>query len=131
MLNPRPCKTILVVDDEPGVAKLVRAVLLQDGYHVLVAGGGEEALTLAQEHPNIDLLLTDVMMPHLSGTALGATMSAARPELLVIYMSGYMTELLAEVAWQPDANFIAKPFTSAALSGFVARVLAAKRTRVR
>lgn len=117
--------TVLVVDDEPGVAKLVRTILLRDGYSVWVACNGEEALEFARDHGEpIDLLLTDVMMPGMSGPELAAALGRLFPRLSIIYMSGYMTELLAEEALRPGMNFIAKPFHNEALRDFVARVLA-------
>ena len=117
--------TVLVVDDEPAVAKLVRTILLRDGYNVWVACNGEEALAFARDYgASIDLLLTDVMMPGMSGTELAAALSQLCPGMSTIYMSGYMTELLAEEALRPGTNFIAKPFHNDALSDFVARVLA-------
>ena len=83
-------ETILLVEDEPGVRKLVRQMLVQQGYQVLEAGSGPEALALAQRHPGpIHLLLTDVVMPQLNGRELAEQLQALRPGIKLIYMTGY------------------------------------------
>ena len=87
---PGAGETILLVEDEPGVRKLVRQMLVQQGYHVLEAASGPEALALAERHPGrIDLLLTDVVMPQINGRELAVQLQAMRPGIKLIYMTGY------------------------------------------
>jgi len=83
-------ETILLVEDEPGVRKLVRQMLVQQGYQVLEAGSGPEALALVERHPGrIDLLLTDVVMPQINGRELAEQLQSLRPGIKLIYMTGY------------------------------------------
>jgi CheY-like chemotaxis protein len=96
-------ETVLVAEDEPGVRHLVRRILAQAGYSVLVAEGGEEALNVADQHRGeIHLLLTDLVMPGMSGKQLAERLVAARPEVHVLYMSGYSANVVPP--------FLAKPF---------------------
>ncbi len=82
-------ETILLVDDESDVRDLARDILTAKGYRVLEAGGGEEAVRVVQSHGEpIDLLLTDVVMPGMSGPELAAQLRGQRPEMMVLYMSG-------------------------------------------
>ncbi len=106
-------ETILLVDDERMVRELVRRLLQERGYQVLEAAGAEEALGLAAGHPGpVHLLLTDVVMPGLSGPELAVRLTAERPETKVLYMSGYTDErLMGRAADTPGAGFLAKPFT--------------------
>lgn len=106
-------ETILLVEDDSAVRKLVRDVLIQHGYVVLEASGGGEALRLwEEEEPAIDLLLTDVVMPQMSGRELASRLAARRPNLKVIYMSGYTDDVIAKHGiLDPDVVFIQKPFT--------------------
>jgi two-component system cell cycle sensor histidine kinase/response regulator CckA len=104
-------ETVLLVDDEPVIRKLVREVLDRSGYRVLEAGEGGEALALLEEHGRaIDLLLTDVAMPGMNGAELGRAAAQLHPELRILYTSGFTNE--AELLLDADeANFIAKPFS--------------------
>jgi CheY-like chemotaxis protein len=115
--------TILVVDDEPGVRHLASAMLRRSGYSVIEANDGKEAERLANEHVGeINVLLTDIVMPGLRGPELAARVRATRPALRVVYMSGFRdTEPLADVQ-RGEAIFLAKPFQRAALLGAIARV---------
>lgn len=82
-------KTILVVDDEPGILQLVAAILSAQPYRVLLADSGLKALEIYRQHgPGIDLVLTDVMMPGMSGLVLAERMKATRQNLPVLYMTG-------------------------------------------
>jgi len=105
-------ETILLVEDEPGVRQLVREMLLRLGYTILEAGSGAEALRLfEQHHGGIDLLLTDVIMPQMSGRDLAARLRAAQPTLKVLYMSGYTDDMLAHHGvLEPDVYLLPKPF---------------------
>ena len=104
-------ETILVVEDEPALLEVTRRILDENGYEVLAAPGGAQALTLAEEHPGeIDLLLTDVVMPELLGTEVAERLSALRPQVRVLFMSGYAQPVVGLTG-----EIIDKPFTEAAL----------------
>jgi DNA-binding response OmpR family regulator len=112
-------ETILVVDDEPEVLSMARDILEARGFRVLVAGGPEEALRIAQSTPGpIDVLVTDVVMPELNGRELADRLSALRSEIKVIYMSGHTSEVVGDYGVRvPSDSFVAKPFTSERLIG--------------
>ena len=97
--------TILVVDDESGIRELVRKILRREGYRVLEAASGEEALKAARGQP-IDLLVTDMTMPGISGSELARRMQESAPRLRVLYISGYTPD----EAVQRGSNFLPKPF---------------------
>jgi PAS domain S-box-containing protein len=115
--------TVLVVDDEPGVRHLASAMLRRSGYAVVEASDGVEAERVAGEHTgDIDVLLTDIVMPGIRGPELANRLRGMRPMLRVVYMSGYRdTETLADVE-RGEAVFLAKPFLRAALLGAITRV---------
>jgi two-component system, cell cycle sensor histidine kinase and response regulator CckA len=116
-------ETILLVEDQPEVRQFAATVLRGLGYAVLQASGGEEALAAYTAHP-IDLLLTDVVMPKMSGTDLAARIRARNPALKVLFMSGYSVEVLS---WRAEgaANgaFLQKPFAREELAAKVREVL--------
>ena len=117
-------ETVLLVEDEEGVRKLVRSILQRNGYRVLEAKDGAEALRIAEQQPAIDLLLTDVVMPHLSGSAMAAQLLASRPGLKLLYMSGYTDNAVAlHGVLRSEAAFVQKPITPAALLSKVREVL--------
>jgi len=123
--TPNRYETILVAEDEPMVRNLVGTLLQNQGYHVLCAGTGPEALRLSDEHSGaIDLLLTDMVMPGMSGPELARELTARRPSLKVLYMSGY-TEyaVVNQGVLEKVQSFIWKPFTNAALAQKVREVL--------
>ena len=103
--------TILVVEDEPPLRRLVVSVLAAAGHQVLEAVNGYEAIALAEGHEQIDLLLTDVIMPGITGPDVVARLRSHRPELAVLYMSGYDNELIDQKALERTASFLPKPFT--------------------
>ncbi|BAL87723.1 putative multi-sensor signal transduction histidine kinase [Actinoplanes missouriensis 431] len=109
-----PHETILMVEDEGDLRVITGRILTRAGYHVLTARGGEQALHLAQTHPGpIDLLLTDVIMPEMTGNQVAARVEALRPGIPVLYMSGYAEPVLAENGTLPEGvTIIEKPFTS-------------------
>ena len=93
----RGSETVLVVEDEADVRTLVHAVLAEHGYLVLSAGRPGEAMRLAERHPGpIHLLVTDMVMPEMSGPALAQQLIAVRPEMAVLYMSGYSDLVVGE-----------------------------------
>lgn len=117
-------ETVLVVEDEDLLRRLVREVLEGQGYNVLEARSAQVALELAEHHEEIDLLLTDLVMPGMSGRELAQVLSSARPTLRTLFMSGYSGEAIAEHGLdQPLAAFIGKPFEPEDLADRVREVL--------
>jgi PAS domain S-box-containing protein len=106
-------ETILVVEDEPEVRQMTERILSKAAYEVLSASGGAEALEL-NAIGGIDLLLTDLIMPGMLGTELVDRLRADRPNLKVVFMSGYSHAMLAHqtISQSPDSAFIEKPFTA-------------------
>jgi PAS domain S-box-containing protein len=122
----RRTATILIAEDERQVRDLARLALEEDGYAVLAANGGNEALTLWRERPDIDLLITDVVMPDMTGPALACDLRRDRPSLKVIFVSGYpRTEngTTENEAILEECCFLPKPFTPDDLLGSVRRAL--------
>ncbi len=118
-------ETILLVEDEPEVRKLAREMLMRQGYTVLEACDGPEALETWARHPHsIDLALTDVIMPQMSGFQLAERLIAARPALRVLYMTGYSDDVIAGYGVvKKEAELLRKPFTSEALARKVRQAL--------
>jgi two-component system cell cycle sensor histidine kinase/response regulator CckA len=107
-------KTVLVAEDESGVRRLVKRILVRKGYRVIEAASGADALAMADalDEP-IDVLLTDMIMPGMSGAELASRLSAARPELPTLFMSGYPELLSLDPATEgPTQDYLQKPFTS-------------------
>jgi len=116
-------ETILVVEDEEAVRTLARRTLEETGYQVLEAANGQAGLELMLIAP-VDLVLCDVILPEISGHELGQRMRAARPDVPILYMSGYPgLEVAQRGLIAPDAPFIEKPFTAAALAQAVRALL--------
>jgi len=111
--------SVLVVEDEPSVRALVEDVLVGEGYSVLNAGDPWEALGVAETHP-IRLLVTDVVMPDMSGCELAKRVESIRPEAKVIFMSASDVDDRLD----PGARFIAKPFALDRMVTTVHEVLA-------
>jgi DNA-binding NarL/FixJ family response regulator len=122
--------TVLVVDDERMVRGLVREILAAQGYEVLQAESGPAALALLEDAAKgIDLLLTDVVMPDMNGRELAEQATALRPQLRVLFMSGFTDDaILRHGVSRSDVAFIAKPFTPAALISKITATLAADPT---
>ena len=108
--------------------ELVKEVLTKQGYTVLTAGDGEDGLAISErESLPIDLLLTDVVMPKMSGRRLAETLLRTNPSLKVLYMSGYTDNaILHKGILNPETQFIQKPFTPEAIARKVREVLDAK-----
>jgi len=118
-------ETVLVVEDADALRKLTHALLEQNGYRVLAASNGAEALKIVeQEKEHIDLLLTDVIMPGLNGRALAERMTGLQPALKVLYMSGYTDSAIEEHGvLKPATYLLPKPFTEETLIQKVREVL--------
>lgn len=123
--NEPSLETILVVEDEAGIRALVRKILRRQGYTVLEAANGDEALqACAQQKGRIDLLVTDVMMPQMSGRELADKLISLRPDLRVLYVSGYTDDAMLQSGSFPAGTaFLQKPFTLGSLLGKVREVL--------
>jgi len=121
----RGTEAVLVAEDEPSVRELIVRTLQGSGYRVLAASGGREALELAaQTLGELHLLLTDVVMPDLSGKALADQLLALRPGLRVLYMSGYtQNTIVHHGVLDPGVRFLPKPFVPASLLEAVRRAL--------
>lgn len=117
--------TILVVEDEPDVRKVVCQMLALQGYEVLSAAGPIEAMAVFENNcDRIDLLLTDVIMPVMNGRQLQEKISLLRPGIKTLYMSGYADGVIDDTGILPEGvNFIQKPFTPEALSTRVSWIL--------
>ncbi|HEX4930744.1 MAG TPA: ATP-binding protein [Gaiellaceae bacterium] len=115
--------TVLVVEDEGSVRTLVQRILERNGYRVLVAESGAKALeTVAVHDGEIAVVLTDVVMPGMSGRELADQVTAVSPELKVVFMSGYPDEVAADLGvLGPEANYLQKPFTAAGVLAAVER----------
>jgi two-component system, cell cycle sensor histidine kinase and response regulator CckA len=122
-------ETILVVEDEPGVRSLIQASLESKGFVVLVASNPDEAEAMARQHPGaIHLLLTDVIMPGRNGKVLAEAIGRLRPNLLVLYMSGYTADAIGHQGiLDSSVAFLPKPFTSRDLLRKVREVLGSER----
>jgi CheY-like chemotaxis protein len=118
-------ETVLLVDDEPALRRLVARVLRSRGYRVLEAGHPKDALTLLDDHPDdIQLLVTDIVMPEMGGRLLASRVQAAHPETRVLYMSGYSDGAVVQNGMlEPGMAFLQKPFTPGALAQKVREVL--------
>lgn len=125
--------TILLVEDEPVVREVTRAVLEHAGYRVLECNGPEEALRVGSEHRgHIGLLLSDVVMPGMNGPELALQLQSLQPGLIAVFMSGYAESFVLrkvmhnKMAQGGMTNYIQKPFT---INILLSRVAAALRTR--
>jgi CheY-like chemotaxis protein len=118
-------ETILLVEDEEMVRALAQAILERNGYTVLAAKHGNDALRMAQEGTKaIHLLLTDTIMPGMNGPELAQQVLAIRPAIKVLYMSGYTDKaFMSPAAWEPGSAFLQKPFTPQTLGDKVREIL--------
>jgi CheY-like chemotaxis protein len=131
-LQPGGRETVLFVEDEVALRDLMHRVLTKGGYTVLAAGDGLEALALVEEHKRpIDLVVTDVIMPRMSGPELASRLRARDPGIRLLYVSGYTADQLrsAQTDLGADATLLPKPFTSDGLLRKVREVLDRPRPR--
>jgi CheY-like chemotaxis protein len=121
----RGSESILLVEDEESVRELIAEALKAQGYNVLVAGNGQEALALAAPaNCHIDLLISDVVMPGMSGRELAKRMAGSRPGMRVLYLSGYTEDAIVHHGvLDPGTAFLQKPFSLDALACKVREVL--------
>ncbi|MGB6942710.1 MAG: response regulator [Bryobacteraceae bacterium] len=123
---PAPLATILVVEDEAGIRALVRKILRRQGYEVLEAANGQDALALCREHgQRVELLITDVLMPHMGGRELVERLQTQGRDMKVLYVSGYTDDATVYSGDLPAGTaFLQKPFTLGSLLDKVKEVLA-------
>jgi len=122
--NLQGSEVVLLVEDDGAVRAMARQALLAFGYRVLEAGDGREALRVEQDHPGqIHLLLTDVVMPRMTGRQLAERVTRLRPEVRVVYMSGYTNDAVLLRGVSPETGFVHKPFTPMALARAVRHAL--------
>jgi CheY-like chemotaxis protein len=117
----RNAKIVLLVDDDLNVRRLVSESLQISGYRVLEAYSGRDAIAISERHPErIDLLLSDIVMPGMTGVELADHLKTLRPDMRIMFMSGYDQGMLVlDKGWQ----FIRKPFLPSALTQKVGEVL--------
>ncbi len=122
---------ILVVDDEPEIRKLVSAMITQAGYHAITADSGEHAITMYRTlKAPIELLITDVVAPGMSGPMLAEKLSALQPNLKVLYISGYdNTQVVQKYVVERGHALLSKPFTIEELRSKIAQLLPAVAQR--
>jgi len=117
-------KTILVVEDGDAVRKMVCLMLMQNGYTCLEASCGEEALDLLERIRRVHLVLTDLVMPGMSGAELAREISRQRPDIRIIFMSGYTDDpLMRSLDGTGSGLFLAKPFTASVLADRIRKAL--------
>ena len=114
---PTGTETILLVEDAEALRVMIREILEGGGYTVLDASHPEEALAMAKAHPSpVHLMLTDVVLPRMSGPDLAASLQRVRPGIRVLYMSGYTADAIGNHGvLEPGTHFLQKPFTAEAL----------------
>ena len=119
-----PREMVLLVEDEDSVRAIISAVLRRQGYRVLEAPGARVACEIFAQRDDIGLLLTDVVMPEMNGPALAQRLIGLRPDLRVLFISGYADMVTPPVADHLNVGFISKPFQASALTARVAQMLA-------
>jgi CheY-like chemotaxis protein len=118
-------ETVLVVEDEEALREVTRRIFTRNGYHVVTAADGPEALDIARHHDGeIHLLVTDVVMPHMLGKEVADRIKAIKPEIEVLYMSGYARPVLASQGrLEPGVALVEKPFSETDLLRTAGQVL--------
>jgi CheY-like chemotaxis protein len=116
---PRGTETLLLVEDEPAVRHLACDVLEGQGYHVLRANNGQDALHTVRDHKGspIQLVITDVIMPLMGGKVMAEWLKTSNPDLKILFTSGYTDEAITNNgALQAGVEFLPKPYTPATLA---------------
>ena len=123
--NPKPSATILLVDDDPFMLRLMDFILSDAGYEMIQARSGEEALAKIRERPSVDLVISDVVMPGMDGEHLRETVKRHWPACKFIVCSGYPDKCWDLAHGEAHIATLPKPFTASALKERVREVLAA------
>ena len=120
--------TLLVVEDADDLREITELILTRNGYHVITSSNGKAALEVVKNYAaKIDLLLTDVVMPHMQGPELAKRVSELHPEIRVLYMSGYAQPMLGDSGiLEEGILLIEKPFTEPILLAKVEQALQAQ-----
>src|SRR5205823_3205917 len=118
--------TVLLVEDEPMVRSVAERALTRQGYQVITAENGEEALEVIARGESIDLLISDVVMPAMDGPTMVREARKSRPELPILFMSGYAEEQLRKSIDIVNVAFLAKPFSVQELAEAARKALSAK-----
>jgi PAS domain S-box-containing protein len=128
---PRGTETVLLVEDEEGVRELAKEYLESCGYKVLVAQNGQAAIDLVSKHSGpIDLMMTDIVMPGLSGSDLAKQVKSLRPDIRVVYMSGYTDQaIIHHGILSSDVLLLQKPFTMSTLAHKLREALSTKQIK--
>ncbi len=114
------CETILLVEDEPALLKMTEAMLIQQGYTVISESSPAEALKKANSGECFHMLLTDVIMPEMTGSDLAAEIRKNNPQIKIVFMSGYASNIISpHIAMQEGIFFIQKPFTTTQLAEII------------
>jgi len=117
-------ETVLVVEDAEPIRRMVCAMLSQSGYSCLEAADGAEALDLLKKSDcSVSLVLTDVIMPKMTGAELAQQLSRIRPDIRIMFMSGYSDDPVVRKFERSSSTFLAKPFTASALMEKVRQAL--------
>jgi DNA-binding NtrC family response regulator len=121
--------SVLLVDDEPEIRKLVAAMLTRSGHRVITADTGENAIRLFRTNPGIELLLTDVVAPGMSGPMIADEIATLKPDIKVLFMSGYdNTQVVQHYVVEKGYSLLVKPFTMEQLEQKVQQVLGSRQT---
>ena len=116
--------TVLLVEDEDAVRVFAARALKNKGYTILEARTGEQAMDIMRDAPDVDLMITDMMMPGMDGATLASLIRVERPEIKVLLISGYSEEVArGEVLDTPDIHFLPKPFSLGQLASRVSEVM--------
>jgi CheY-like chemotaxis protein len=127
-VNAHGTETLLLVEDRDEVRGLTTEILKSCGYRVLEAKSGVEALSICRGYADtIGLVITDVMMPGMTGPELGAQIKSLHPQMKILYMSGYASEnVLDDKTLAHSAGFLEKPFSATKLAATVRQILGAR-----
>jgi CheY-like chemotaxis protein len=127
IVHGRSNETILLAEDEPDLRELLTSLLRTHGYRVITAKDGEEAVFLAKKHHgSLDLLLTDIVMPHMNGIEASHIIRAIRPSVSILYMTGYAEEAFSMSRSEPNVALLEKPVSPSVLFGKIRELLDAR-----
>ena len=123
-------QTVLLVEDEQALREVTERIFTRDGYHVLTAAGGSDAIAIAAGYDGeVHLLVTDVVMPHMLGKEVAERVRQLKPDIEVLYISGYARPVLASAGrLDSDMHLIEKPFSASSITQKAAQILGLPRT---